>query len=104
MVGLHRWPEGLEAGRFGMALECAEEVMETGSDKLALQAIRAQAMMFFDRKDDARAIFLQHRGTKMGDKVWEIAILEDFGMHRKAGRWQALMVEIESEFEAATTL
>src|SRR5262249_40165610 len=94
----------LETGRFGMALECAEEMMDRGPDQAALQAIRAQAMMFFERTDDARAIFMRYQGNKIGDKRWEATILEDFSMHRKAGRSRALMDEIESEFEASTTL
>jgi hypothetical protein len=36
----------LEAGRFGMALECAEETIDLAPDQLALEAIRAQAMCF----------------------------------------------------------
>jgi hypothetical protein len=88
----------LEAGRFGLAFECAEEVMDLTSDKLALEAIRAQAMMFFDRAEDARVIFLQYRGHKVGDKLWETAILEHFEAHRKAGRTRPLMGEIEQLF------
>jgi tetratricopeptide (TPR) repeat protein len=94
----------LEAGRFGMALECAEETIDLVPDHLALETIRAQAMMFFDRVDDARAIFLQYRGRTIGSKLWENAVLDDFTAHRAAGRTRPLMDEIEELFAQAVVI
>jgi tetratricopeptide (TPR) repeat protein len=88
----------LLAGRFGMALECAEDAIKLDPNNLMLHAVSVQAMMFVGRNDEARIIFLQHRGKKIGEKSWESVILEDFKEHRKAYRSRPLMEEIEQLF------
>jgi Tfp pilus assembly protein PilF len=87
----------LRAGKFGQALECAEEGIAALPDKLELHAVRAHALMFLDRDKEAQATFLQHRGAKVGEQPWEAAILQGFDEQRKAGRSRLLMTVIENE-------
>ena len=58
--------------------------------------------MFLDRVVEARALYLQYRGTKkvQDEKSWETVILEDFAELRKAGLTHPLMDEIEITFTA----
>ena len=59
--------------------------------------------MLLGRVDEARALYLQYRGTKnvLDQKSWETIVLEDFGELRKAGLINPLMDEIEKQFAAA---
>jgi tetratricopeptide (TPR) repeat protein len=91
----------LLAGSFAQALECAEEAIAAAPNKLELHAIRAHALMFLDRDNDARALFLQHRGQKIDDQLWEAVILKGFEEQRKADRSKQLMELIEREFAAS---
>ena len=54
-----------------------------------LQANHAHALLFLGRADEARAIYLKHRGEKVDidgtDKTWDQAILEDFDELEKNG-------------------
>jgi hypothetical protein len=60
---------------------------------------RAHALMFLNRVDEARVLYLKYRGQKVeGDKSWEAAILEDFAELQKAGLTHPLMQEIEKVF------
>jgi hypothetical protein len=59
--------------------------------------------MFLGRIDEARALYLKHRGQKdvLDGKSWEALILADFADLRKAGLSNPLMDEIEKLFAAA---
>jgi tetratricopeptide (TPR) repeat protein len=88
----------LRAGKFGQTLECTEEGITALPDRLELEAVRAHALMFLDRDKEAQAIFLEHRGARVGNQPWETAILEGFEEQRRAGRSRLLMTVIENEF------
>jgi tetratricopeptide (TPR) repeat protein len=91
----------LIAGCFAQARDCAEAAIAAAPDSLELHAIRAHALMFLDQDNDARALFLQHRGQRIGDRPWEAVIVEGFEEHRKAGRSKQLMELIERDFAAS---
>jgi len=57
----------LLAGRFGMALECAEDAIKLDPDNLMLHAVSAQAMMFVGRNDGR----LTALNSDTGLKLWE---------------------------------
>lgn len=61
---------------------------------------RAHALMFLGRTDEARAIYLAHRGEQINGKTWEQQTLADFAELRKAGLTNPLMDEIEKAFAA----
>ena len=79
----------------------ADVVRGIGS-KIWLYTNRAHALMFLDRVDEARSLYLQYRAEKdvQGKKPWETVILGDFAELRKAGLTHPLMDEIEAKFAA----
>jgi len=58
--------------------------------------------MFLGRVEEARALYLAHRGAKnvAGEKAWETAVTEDFAELRAAKLMHPLMDEIERLFAA----
>jgi tetratricopeptide (TPR) repeat protein len=88
------------ARKFAIALEAADEAIALAPEKIWLYTNRAHALMFLNRTDEARALYLKYRGAQKvtGDKSWEAVILEDFAELRKAGLSHPLMDEIESKF------
>jgi tetratricopeptide (TPR) repeat protein len=90
------------ARNFARALEAADQAIALTPDKIWLYTNRAHALMFLDRVDEARALYLEYRGEKKveGEKSWETVVLEDFTELRKAGLMHPLMDEIETKFAA----
>jgi hypothetical protein len=82
--------------------KASDLVIAMASDQIWLYTNRAHALMFLDRVDEARALYLQYRDEKDvdSDKSWETAVLEDFAELRKAGLNHPLMDEIEKRFAA----
>ena len=64
------------AHNFAKALEAADEAISLASDKIWFYGNRAHALMFLGRLDEARALYLQYRGTKnvYDEKSWEDTI------------------------------
>ena len=85
---------------FAIALEAVDQAIALAPEKAWLYTSRAHALMFLDRTDEARALYLKYRGAQkvVGDKSWEAVILEDFAEFRKAGLTHPLMQEIEKRF------
>jgi tetratricopeptide (TPR) repeat protein len=88
------------ARKFAIALECADQTLSLAPDLIWLHGNRAHALMFLERGDAARAVYLRYRGEQrvVGDKSWEAAVLEDFAELRQAGLTHPLMDEIEALF------
>jgi tetratricopeptide (TPR) repeat protein len=85
---------------FSLALEAADQAISSAPDVIRVHTTRAYALMFLDRADEARAIYMKYRGAHnvQGDKSWEAVILEDFAEFRQAGLTHPLMDEIEKLF------
>jgi tetratricopeptide (TPR) repeat protein len=85
---------------FAMALEAADQAISLAPDQIWLYTNRAHALMFLNRVDEARALYLKYRGQQKvdGDKSWEAAILGDFAEFQKAGLTHPLMQEIQKQF------
>ncbi len=85
---------------FPGALEAADQAISLTPDALWLHMNRAHALMFLGRLDEARALYLRHRGAPnvQDDNPWETVVLEDFAELRKAGLTHPLMHEIEHAF------
>jgi tetratricopeptide (TPR) repeat protein len=88
------------ARNFAEALEAADQAIALAPDKIRFNTNRAHALMFLDRTDEARALYLKYRGRQKvwGDQSWEAAILEDFAEFQKAGLTHPLMDQIEKLF------
>jgi tetratricopeptide (TPR) repeat protein len=90
------------AGDFSNALDAADQVVALAPNRLWLHGNRAHALMFLGRIEEARALYLAHRGAKnvAGEKAWEAVVTEDFAELRAAKRMHPLMDEIEKQFAA----
>jgi tetratricopeptide (TPR) repeat protein len=88
-----------KAGAFSQALAAADLAISLAPDDTWLYANRAHALMFLDRVDEARAIYLQHRGAQTAGMLWEQAILKDFDELSKKGFKRPLMDEIQTLFQ-----
>jgi hypothetical protein len=84
-------------------LEASDFVISIVPDEIWLYTNRAHALMFLNRADEARALYLKYRGEKKvhGEKSWEAVVLEDFAELRKAELSHPLMDEIESKFSTS---
>jgi len=91
------------ARNFVAALEAADQAISLASGQVWLRMNRAHALMFLGRADEARALYLQYRGTKnvQDNKSWETVILEDFADLRRAGLTHPVMEEIERKFNTS---
>jgi hypothetical protein len=56
--------------------------------------------MFMERGDEAKALYLAHKGRPMSEadnRLWELVIVDDFAELRKADLTHPMMVDIEKE-------
>jgi tetratricopeptide (TPR) repeat protein len=90
----------LRTGHFVVAFDYVEQALAATPGNLELESIRAQALMLRNGETEAQAIFLRHRGQKIGDQTWEAAVVADFQELRKAKYQHPLMDRIEKEFSA----
>ncbi len=91
-----------KSGRFIIALEYADQAVAIAPHLLPLQMTRACALMLLGQRDDqARSVFLQHRGGSLAGRSWDEAVREKFEELRNAGCIRPLMEEILHTF--ATT-
>jgi tetratricopeptide (TPR) repeat protein len=91
----------LWARKFEKSLDTSDRAIAAAPSLVWLYTNRAHALMFLGRVDDARALYLAHRGEKTQDDdgdIWEDAISKDFAALRKAGLANPLMDEIERAF------
>jgi tetratricopeptide (TPR) repeat protein len=85
--------------KFSDALHRSDEAIAMAPDQLWLYNNRAHALMQLGREDEARKVYLEHRGKSVGDgRTWEQAIKDDFAEIRKAGIKNRLMDEITAAF------
>ena len=90
----HSWYT-LFAHQYAESLAAADRSITLGHDILVPQTNRAHALMMLGRTDEARQEYAAHKGEKIGDKIWEKVIDDDFSALRKAGITHPLMDEIE---------
>jgi len=67
---------------------------------LSSEANRPHALMFLGRGEEARALYLTHKGKPLPGqhgRLWERAIAQDFEAFRKAGLTHPMMSDIEKE-------
>lgn len=60
---------------------------------------RARALMFLGRTEEAKSIYLAHRGEKLDSYTWNQAVLDDFTELRNSGLTAPLMKEVEAIFK-----
>jgi tetratricopeptide (TPR) repeat protein len=91
----------LLGGHFQQALDSANLATSIDPQHISYLANQADALMLLGRTDDARTIYLAHRGQEVSEKKsWEADVLGDFADLRKAGFTNPLMDEMEAAFAA----
>ena len=87
----------LRARDFSRALSAADESLVLNGDDLMVIGNRAHALMFLGRREEARAIYLAHKGKTVSadaGNAWETRVAADFAELRKAGLDDPLMTEV----------
>ena len=90
----------LLAREFTKALTVADRAHTLFPNDLAMETNRAHALMFLEREEESKALYLAHKGeplSEQGSRLWERAIVEDFAEFSKAGLTHPMMVDIEKE-------
>jgi TPR repeat protein len=90
----------LFARDFPKALTAAERAHALLPDDLAIETNRAHALMFIEREEDSKALYLAYKGKPLSEQdaeLWERAIADDFAELRKAGLTHPMMADIEKE-------
>jgi TPR repeat protein len=94
---------GLFARQYARALDGSERAIKLNPNNLVPVATQAHALMLLGRIDEAKAIYLAHRGETLKNKKWEQVISEDFAQLRQAGITQPMMAEIETTLSGQPT-
>jgi TPR repeat protein len=89
----------LQAKQFTDALILADRAHALFPDGLAIDVVRAHALMFMGQNKQAMVFYLAHKGEPVPERnnLWEQAIAEDFANFRKAGLTNPMMADIEKE-------
>ena len=91
----------LFARDFTKALTVSEHNHALLPDDLAIEPNRAHALMFMEHREEAKALYLAHKGQPLSEtdnRSWEQVITDDFAEFRKAGLTHPMMADIEKEF------
>ena len=89
----------LKAGDFPKALEAADLGVRFGPKEIWIRMNRAHALMFLDRRKEARAEYEKYRGTVLpSGRLWEEGVLDDFTEYRAHFHQHQLMTDIERLF------
>jgi TPR repeat protein len=90
----------LFAKEFTKALTVADRSHALFPDSVAVEPNRAHALMFMERREEAKALYLAHKGKPLSEqdnRLWERVIVGDFAEFRKAGLTHPMMADIEKE-------
>jgi TPR repeat protein len=85
---------------FTKALTVADRAHAFFPDNLSIQTNRANALMFSGHFEEAKALYLAHKGEPVPEKnnrLWEQIIADDFAAFRKAGLTHPMMADVEKE-------
>jgi TPR repeat protein len=96
--------DALFAREFTKALTVADRSHALFPNWLEIEMNRAHALMFNGRDEEAKALYLAHKGQRMSDednrfdnRLWEGVIGQDFAEFRKAGLTHPMMADVEKE-------
>lgn len=92
--GALAWAELLN-GKLHESIGDSNTAVKLDDQPAWLYANLAHAELLSDQFDQARAIYLAHRGEEMYDELFEIAVLDDFDQLRKLGFDRPTMAETE---------
>jgi tetratricopeptide (TPR) repeat protein len=86
---------------FDNALRGVDQAIAAAPDMVWLHGNRAHALMFLNRNDEARSLYLRYKGRQNVEdgKSWKAVITADFNEFRQIGLAHQLMDEIERALE-----
>jgi hypothetical protein len=84
----------LFARKYPEAIAAADRSIQLKPNDLVPETNRAHALMMLGRTAEAKAIYMAHKGEKIGSRVWEQVIADDFAELRKAGITHSLMDDL----------
>ena len=90
----------LFAREFTKALAASDRAHALFPKNLSIETNRAHALMFLERGEDSKAVYLAYKGNPMSEqdaRLWERVIAEDFAEFRKVGLTHPMMADIEKE-------
>jgi TPR repeat protein len=90
----------LFAQEFPKALAASVRGSALLSHNLSIEPIRAHVLLFMERGDEAKALYLAHQGQPLSEtdnRLWERIITDHFAELRKAGLTHPMMADIEKE-------
>jgi TPR repeat protein len=93
----------LFAREFTRASTVADRAHALLPDDLMIETNRAHALMFLERGEECKALYLAYKGKPVSERdgrLWEHVIAEDFAELRKAGLTHLMMADIEKELGA----
>jgi tetratricopeptide (TPR) repeat protein len=88
------------AGRPEKALAASERGLAIAPDLLCHKN-RAHALLFLGRTVEARSVYLDHKGERVGRRRWEVFVSQDFGEFRRRGLDRPGTAEIERALASA---
>lgn len=84
----------LEIRDFNGALISSERGAALNPDYLPIYTNYAHALLFLGRVDEAKSVYLEHKGKPLQGKTWEAVILDDFAIFEKVGLSSPEMVQV----------
>jgi hypothetical protein len=90
------------AREFPKALMVTDRAHALFPHSLEIESNRAHALMFMERREEARALYLAHKGKPVsvqGNRLWERVLVEDFAEFRKTGLTHPMMADIEKDLD-----
>jgi hypothetical protein len=90
-----RRPKGVASAR-----RLADRARSRFPDDLMIESYRAHALMFLERGEESKALYLAHKGKPvlgLDGKLWERFIVGAFSDLREAGLTHPMMADIEKE-------
>ena len=96
--------QALFARAFETVLAVAERARALLPANLLIETNRAHALMFLERREEARSLYLAHKGEALSPtdcRLWEQVIAGDFAEFRKAGLTHPMMDKIEMQLSVA---
>jgi hypothetical protein len=83
------------------ALAASGRALAIAPDYLLCHKNRAHALLFLGRTDEARSVYLDHKGERVGRRRWEVFVSKDFREFRNRGLDRPGTAEIERALASA---
>lgn len=90
----------LFAGQYDAVIQTTRQAAAINPNYIEIDTNRAHALMFKGSANEAREVYVRHKGKKVGNNSWEEVILDDFAQLERANIKNPLMEEIRRHFKS----